>query len=99
MTGKSSFVKWMCFSRQSEVAKLTFGSSLQLRSAVVNIGPKKIYLVGIPKTKGRDDNLADLLNILEDISSGFVVSVTYVRYKNLYMNCPHVIILSNSQCP
>lgn len=97
-SGKSKLVKYMC-SHNDNTAKLGFGTANQLRSAVVTVGPKKLYIIDIPRTLGEDDSVNDILSVIEDIKNGFVVSSFYGTYTKLIFTPPHIVIFSNSRCP
>lgn len=96
--GKSKFVKYLCFT-YPDFTKLSFGTAAQLRSAVINAGPFKVYLIDIPRTLGEDDSLASVITVLEDIKNGFVVSSMYGVHKYLMMEPPHIVCFSNDNCP
>lgn len=97
--GKSKFVKWLCINRPQEVAKIPFGSSTQLRSALISCRAKMCYFIDIPRTVGLDDQLNNLITVLEDMKNGHIVSPMYGKYSDLLMDPPHVIVFSNQKCP
>jgi len=97
-TGKSKFVKYLC-SRNSDIVKISFGTAPQLRSAIISIGQKKVYIIDMPRTLSEDDSLPSLISTLEDLKNGFVVSVFYGKYQQLLMDPPFVIVFSNKRCP
>jgi hypothetical protein len=97
-SGKSKFVKYACFSNPN-CAKVSFGSSTQLRSSLIALGRKKVYFIDIPRTLGKDDHLEDLISVLEDLKNGFLVSCMYGKYQSLMMDPPHVIVFSNQFAP
>lgn len=97
-SGKSKFVKYLC-STNSNIVKVTFGTAPQLRSAIISIGRKSVYIVDMPRTMGEDDSIPSLISTLEDLKNGFVVSVFYGKYQQLLMEPPHVIVMSNQKCP
>lgn len=97
-TGKSKFVKYCCFSNPN-CAKVSFGSSTQLRSSLIALGRKKLYFIDIPRTLGKEDHLEDLITVLEDLKNGFLVSCMYGKYQSLMMDPPHVVVFSNQYAP
>jgi len=97
-SGKSKLVKYLCVSNESCI-KLPFGTASQLRSSIVNAGPRRVYILDIPRTLGVDDNIDDLISVIEDVKNGFVVSSFYGNYGSLVIEPPHVIIFSNRQAP
>lgn len=96
--GKSKFAKFLCFNNPY-ITKLSFGTAAQLRSAVVQAGPFKVYLIDIPRTLGTDDSLSSVISVIEDIKNGFVVSSMYGKHSVLMMDPPHIICFSNDKCP
>lgn len=98
-TGKSKLVKYLAYNHPEDICKFSFGSSSQLRSAVVTAGTRKVFFIDIPRTLGRDDSIDDLVSVLEDIKNGFVVSSMYGKYQSKMFDPPHVIVLSNLRCP
>ena len=97
--GKSKWVKWLCANNPEDIIKLTFGSPQQLRSAIVSIGPKKVYLIDIPRTRDKSDSMESLINSLEEVKNGHVTSIMYGQYKTIFFEPPHVIVFSNERCP
>jgi len=98
-SGKSKFVKHVCFNEQENTCKLAFGSSTQLRSACISAGPRQLYFIDLPRTLGRDDNIYDIISTAEDIKNGFLVTSMYGLYKSLIFEPPHVVIFSNTLPP
>lgn len=93
-SGKSTFVKYLCYIR-SDFVKLSYGSSMQLRSAILNVGPKKCYLIDLPRTSGTYDRKDDILSVIEELKNGHVTSPMYGKYANVLMDPPIVIVFSN----
>jgi hypothetical protein len=97
--GKSSFMKWLCNQCPDEIVKLTFGTSGQLRSAIIAAGVKKCYIVDLPRSRGKSDKVGDVLAAIEDTKSGYVVSPMYGRHSSMIFNPPHVFVLTNYYLP
>lgn len=93
-SGKSTFVKYLCYIR-SDFVKLSYGSSMQLRSAILNVGPKKCYLIDLPRTSGINDRKEDILSVIEELKNGHITSPMYGKYANVLMDPPIVIVFSN----
>ena len=93
--GKSSFFKWLYFNHPQDIGRITYGTSSQLRSSVLNIGPKKLYIVDLPRTKGKEDRIEELLSVGEDLKSGAITSNMRGHGATLLMEPPHVIFSSN----
>lgn len=98
-TGKSKFMKWICMNRPEDVAKITFGTASQLRSSIISAGPKKCYFLDLPRTISNDNALKSILEAIENIKNGHIVSNMYGRSKSLLMDPPHILIFANIKCP
>jgi len=96
-SGKSKFVKYLCYNYEKDICKLAFGTAQQLRSAVISAGRKKVYILDIPRTLGLSDNIYDIISVVEDIKNGFVCSSMYGKYEKLLMEPPHIIIFTNKE--
>ena len=93
--GKSSWCKFKFFKNPKDIGKLSFGSAAQLRSSLINMGPKKIYFIDIPRSKEEKASNSDLLNIAEELKNGFLQSSFYGKNNVLIMSPPHIVIMSN----
>lgn len=94
--GKSSYFKYLLFKYPNEIAAVSYGTTSQLKSAVVNIGPKKVFLIDLPRAKGRNDSEVELLSILEQIKNGAILSVNlYGSGESLLFDPPIVIVSTN----
>jgi len=98
-SGKSKFVKHICYELEQEACKLPFGTSAQLRSACISAGPKELYFIDVPRTLGKEDRIYDIISVIEDIKNGFVVSSMYGKHEQLMFKPPHIVVFSNMQCP
>lgn len=98
-SGKSKFVKHICYELEQESCKLPFGTSAQLRSACISAGPKELYFIDVPRTLGKEDRIYDIISVIEDIKNGFVVSSMYGKHEQLMFKPPHIVVFSNMQCP
>lgn len=97
-TGKSKLVKWACY-HNDNIVKISFGTSSQLRSALIAAGPRKVYFVDIPRTLGSDDSIHSLMSALEDLKNGYIVSSMYGKNQSLLLDPPHIVVFSNKECP
>lgn len=97
-SGKSKFTKFLVL-HNSLCCKVPFGTATQLRSSIISMGVKRLYIVDIPRTLGRDDDINSVITVLEDLKNGFVVSSMYGKNAQLLMDPPHVIVFSNMICP
>lgn len=94
-TGKSSFFKWLYYKYPKNIGRIGYGSASQLRSSVVNIGKKDLYIIDLSRSKSKNDRQEDLLSVLEDLKSGLITNAMYGSGKTLLMEPPHIIVSSN----
>lgn len=95
-SGKSIFYKWLMVKiGEDKIGKISFGTASQLRSSVINMGAKKMYLLDLTRTKGKADSEDDLMSTLESIADGMVFSPMYGKAASLLMEPPHILITSN----
>jgi hypothetical protein len=97
-SGKSKLVKYM-FINYPSVTEVSFGSSNQLRTALISIGPKKCYFIDMPRQLGDEDSIATLVSVLEKLKGGFITSTMYGKFTSLVMSPPHIVIFSNTIPP
>merc|ERR1711951_298225 len=101
--GKSQLVKYLLVHHPKEVAALSCsGNAAQLISSVIAMGPKKTYLIDIPRSVGRNDNLdaydqrvTELMYAVEQIKNGTLLSCFYGKNKKLIMNHPNIVVFTN----
>lgn len=96
--GKSKLVKWCCCNF-NDIVKISFGTSNQLRSAIIAAGPRRAYFIDVPRTLGSDDSMASMMSAVEDLKNGFVVSAMYGKNQSLVLDPPHIVLFSNQPCP
>lgn len=94
-SGKSIFFKFLYVNFPTKMLQLNYGSSQQLRSAIVRNGKKEIYTVDLSRAKGKDDREEDLLNSIESCKSGTIQSNLFGTGSILIQEPPHIIITSN----
>ena len=97
--GKSKFVKYLCWNFNDDIIRLNYGQAGQLRSALVNAGKRLVYLIDLPRTKGRSDDLSEILVVIEDLKVGSLTSPFYGKMKDLFMPPPFVFIFTNNHLP
>jgi hypothetical protein len=93
--GKSSFFKYLYYHHSNEIGRITYGTASQLRTSISNMGPKKIYIMDLTRSKAKNDSEVDLLSAVEDLKNGLITSSMYGEGKTMLMDIPHVIISSN----
>lgn len=93
-TGKSSFVKWLRITYEQEIGIITEANAQQLRSSLITIGKKSLYIVDLPRTKSKQ-GVNDVLNILEQVKSGMLQSVMYGRHKEMIFEPVHIVVFGN----
>jgi len=94
--GKSKLMKYMRFHRDRyNMARVPMGSANQIKTAVIEKGPHKIYMVDMPRVRGSDERLTEIFSALEEIKNGWVESAMYGKPAELIMEPPHIVIFSN----
>ena len=83
------------YNKSGNVGKLTYASSSQMRSAVIENGLKKKYLIDLPRTQEKQDNEYEILSILEDVKNGKMISNMYGKSRKLLTHPNHLIVFSN----
>jgi len=94
-SGKSSFFKWLFYHNRDTIGRIGYGSASQLRSCIINIGKKDLYIIDLSRAKSKSDREEDLLSVLEDLKSGLVTNAMYGSGKSLLIPPPHIIVSSN----
>lgn len=94
-SGKSSFFKWLYYKHPQQIGRIGYGTAAQLRSSIVNIGPKPVYIIDLTRSKSKADKEEDLLSILEDTKNGLVINAMYGAGKSMIMAPPHIIVSAN----
>ena len=94
-SGKSSFFKYLYFNHPNEIGRITYGTASQLRTSLINIGSKPIYIIDLTRTKSTYDKPGDLVSALEDLKNGLVCGAMYGSGSTMLMKPPHIIISAN----
>jgi hypothetical protein len=95
--GKSVFLKWLFYMKPNDVGQFPYTSSQQLRSVITRSGPKLIYVIDLPRTKGKNDQINNILAVLEEIKNGNVMNAMFEQPRRMLMNPLHVVVFSNTQ--
>ena len=96
-SGKSSFYKYLYYYHAEDMRRITYGTASQLRTSLINIGPKKIYLIDLTRSKEKQDEPLDLLSAIKDLKGGVVSSSMYMYGSGttMLMDIPHIVVSSN----
>jgi hypothetical protein len=98
-TGKSVFWKWLQnkMKDSNSLGRLTIGSSQQLKSALVKMPHRQIYVCDIPRTISNEDQnrMSSLISTIESLKDGVLLNVMYGENTAILMDRPHIIISSN----
>lgn len=89
--GKSLLAKTLAFEQKAIILPLGQNSA-QMKAAVLNAGPSRIYIVDLPRN---NKSYKDIYDTLEEIKKGHVVSPFYGKYTQEFMLRPHVLIFTN----
>ena len=60
------------------------------------MGPKKIYIIDIPRVQVQDQDIDGMSSVLESVKNGHLKSFMFGNFKGLLMVSPHVVVFSNS---
>lgn len=93
-SGKSSFVKSQTEPERRLSCMLSYTRASDMLALVLKWGPKKTYLIDLPRAKPMEQGLQDLYSGLEMIKNGYVISGKYegggMKWKR-----PHVVVFAN----
>lgn len=95
--GKSKLCKFLKFTKKWK--RIPLGTATQLKTNCVVKGPHRAYYVDMPRVRGREEHVADLISAIEDIKNGDVESAMFGKEWNMMMLSPHVWIFSNDPPP
>ena len=96
---KSFFIKYLCWDGLDSIVKVGYGLSHQLRSSVIRASPKEVYIIDLPRTRKRNDNMDDMLFVIEKVKNQFLTSPMYGKNKNFMMRPSFVLVFSNTHLP
>ena len=91
--GKSKLQKWLCWKQDAK--RVSLGTATQIKTAIVQCGARRCYVVNIPRVTGTQESQRDLFSALEEIKDGWVTSNMYGKDQELFMMPPHLFIFSN----
>ena len=94
-SGKSTFLKYLYYNHIENIGLLDEGSSGQIKSGIVNNGPKKCYFIDLPRTRGRDEDMSGLLQAVEQAKNGICTKNFFGSGSSLLMEVPWIIITAN----
>ena len=89
--GKSLFAKTLAYHHDACVIPLGL-TSAQMKAAIVDAGPKKIYILDLPRN---NKSFQEIFDTIEELKRGFVISCFHGKLKQLYMSRPHVVCFTN----
>lgn len=107
--GKSSFVKYLIYLdmvgldfdgnktlMKNQIGAFSIGSSSQLKAAAYNMGPKKMYLIDLPRSINKDLDIPSLMGSLEMLKNGSILGVNmYGAGNSLLFEPPIIVLFSN----
>lgn len=89
--GKSLFAKTLGYQNNACVIPLGL-TSAQMKSAIVSAGPRKIYVLDLPRN---NKSYQEIFDTIEELKRGFVISCFHGKLKELYMGRPHIVCFTN----
>lgn len=98
--GNSGKSQWATYMRIKHHAyEISFGTARDLMHMITDDieacnGFRKTYIISLPRTKPKDQAMADILSTIEQVKDGKFKSTKY-KGKNYEGPNPHVVILSN----
>lgn len=94
-TGKSVLTKYLLWKHGNEVMIVPRANAQNMRTVIIDRGPKLMYLFDIPRTLGKEEHKDDIYSVIEDVKNGTVLSAMYGRDAQLLMYPPIVWVFSN----
>jgi hypothetical protein len=94
-TGKSVLTKYLLWKHGSDVMIVPRANAQNMRTVIIDRGPKLLYLFDLPRTLGREEHKEDIYSVIEDVKNGTVLSAMYGRDAQLLMYPPIVWVFSN----
>ena len=97
-SGKSSLIKTLRYLySDTDICQISISSTSQLRSSLAKIGPRRLYLLDLPREleKTSSQSMNSVVCGLEDVKNGSLQSSFYGTHTSLLMDIPHVIVFSN----
>lgn len=89
--GKSLLSKTLAYQQGACVIPLGL-TSAQMKSAIVGNGPKKIYLLDLPRN---NKSFQEIFDTIEEVKRGHVISCFQGKWKELMMLRPHIVCFTN----
>lgn len=89
--GKSLLAKTLAYHHDACVIPLGL-TSAQMKSAIVDNGPKKIYILDLPRN---NKSYQEIFDTIEEVKRGFVISCFHGKLKQLFMSRPHIVCFTN----
>ena len=93
-SGKSTFAKYLCYYHKAFMVPAGLSSS-QLIASLINAGPRKIYIIDLPRNTSKQE-LDRFIFSIESLKTGNLSSAYYGGAKTLLMDRPHVLITCNT---
>lgn len=95
--GKSTLIKFLLWRYAKQVCFIPFGTALQMRTSLIKRGPFPMYVLDIPRTLAKSENLDEIYSLLESLKNGVLESSMYGdSNSSLIMNPPLIWVFSNS---
>lgn len=95
--GKSLMCKWLEFNKKATAVPM--GSAQQIKTYIIASGAARVYLIDLPRTRGKAEAMEDIMSAIEEIKNGNIKSAMYGKIQRLMMSPPHVICFSNHPPP
>lgn len=70
--GKTKLIKHLCYHHAEDISCILIGTSSQLRNALIGIGERRTYILDLPRTRGINDSMVDLISVIESLKNGHI---------------------------
>ena len=91
--GKSKLLKFLCYNKLA--TRIPIGTAGQMKQVIAKKPASRCYVLNIPKSIGSQESQHDMLTTIEEIKDGWIFGCMFGEDNELFMEPPHVIIMSN----
>nr|YP_009162719.1 hypothetical protein [Pseudo-nitzschia multiseries]AKT26120.1 hypothetical protein [Pseudo-nitzschia multiseries]UBA15519.1 hypothetical protein [Pseudo-nitzschia multiseries] len=85
----------MFFEHPDDVGVITYGITSQINSSIVNLEPKKLYIIDLTRAVSSNDSQEYLISAVESCKNGMISKMMYGEGLSILMEPPHIVIMGN----